>query len=363
MRVFALVTEAFGGFGGIAKYNQDFITALADYPGCEEIVVLPRLMRTTDFQLPAGVQVVTSATNSRWRYLFGLFRTLVTGPKYDVVVCGHINLLPLAFFACRRWRAPVVLLIYGIDAWAPTGRKPADRLVRHVDYFISISEITRQKFLSWTRINDDKGFVLPNAIDLAAFGPGPKREDFLRRYKLANKRILMTLGRLSAEERYKGVDEVLEAMPQMLHRFPDLAYLVVGNGSDLPRLQSKARDLGVERHVVFAGSVPESEKADHYRLADVYVMPSSGEGFGFVFLEAMACGISVVASKRDGSREAVKNGELGAVVEPGNPDELAAAVFSALERPHGRVPEGLTFFSYPRFHQRLHAIIREISPP
>lgn len=361
MKVLALVTEAFGGFGGIAKYNQDFLAALADYPGCEKITVLPRLVRTPDFHTPARIRIVGEAANSKWRYLLEWLRALTMGPAYDLVICGHLNLMPLALSASRRWRAPLVLLIYGIDAWAPTERRLTDRLVRRVDYFISISEITRQKFLSWAEIDSSRGYVLPNAIDMAAFGPGPKRSDLLQRYNLAHKRVLMTLGRFSADERYKGVDEVLKVMPQILRRFPDLAYMVVGNGSDLPRLQQKARELGVDSHVIFTGSVPESEKADHYRLADVYVMPSSGEGFGFVFLEAMACGIPVVASKRDGSREAVRGGELGAMVDPENPAELAAAIFSALNRPHGVVPEGLEFFSYRRFSQRLHGIVREIN--
>jgi glycosyltransferase involved in cell wall biosynthesis len=81
-------------------------------------------------------------------------------------------------------------------------------------------------------------------------------------------------------------------------------------------LQEKARSLGVHGRVVFAGYVPESEKADHYRLADAYVMPGRGEGFGIVYLEALACGVPVVASEVDGSREAVREGALGILVDP-----------------------------------------------
>lgn len=361
MRVLAFVTEAFGGFGGIAKYNQDFLTALADHPNCEEIVVMPRLVREANVHAPQRIRVVGEAANKKWRYLLGWLRAIVAGPTCNLVVCGHLNLLPLALVASRRWRVPLVLLIYGIDAWAPTGRRLTDILVRRADYFISISEITRQKFLAWAGLDAARGFVLHNAIDINGFGPGPKRPDLLQRYGLDGKRVLMTLGRLSADERYKGVDEVLEAMPEMLRRRSDLAYLVVGSGSDLPRLQCKARDLGVDRDVVFAGSVLESEKVDHYRLADVYVMPSSGEGFGFVFLEAMACGIPVVASTRDGSCEAVRGGELGAAVDPENRKELVAAIFDALGRSRGTVPGGLEFFSYERFRLRLHGIIDEIT--
>jgi len=123
---------------------------------------------------------------------------------------------------------------------------------------------------------------------------------------LAGKTVVMTLGRLSASESYKGriykgIDEVLEAIPELTEEIVDVVYLVVRDGSDRRRLEEKAKSLGLTKHVVFTGYVPESEKVDHYRLADVFVMPSRVEGFGSVFLEAMACGVPVVASKADAS--------------------------------------------------------------
>lgn len=77
--------------------------------------------------------------------------------------------------------------------------------------------------------------------------------------------------------------------------------------------------------VIFAGRIAEKEKAEHYRLADVYVMPSSGEGFGIVYLEALACGIPVIGSKIDGSRDALREGQLGLLVNPTGPAELRAS--------------------------------------
>ena len=112
--------------------------------------------------------------------------------------------------------------------------------------------------------------------------------------------------------------------------------------------------------MIFTGYVPESEKADHYRLADAFIMPSRGEGFGFVFLEAMACGIPVLASKVDGSREAVRNGSLGMMVSPADPKEIKEAVLATLKRPKGTIPEGLEYFSFSNFQQRLYSIINEL---
>jgi glycosyltransferase involved in cell wall biosynthesis len=171
----------------------------------------------------------------------------------------------------------------------------------------------------------------------------------------------MTLGRLSSSERYKGVDEVLDVLPELARSCPDVCYLVAGDGDDRPRLEARARELGLQDRVVFAGFVDESEKADYFRLADVFAMPSSGEGFGFVFLEALACGIPVVASRVDGSREAVLDGELGEVVDPADRDSVRSAIVRALQKPRA-IPPGLEHFSWPRFRQRVAAAVDSLRP-
>jgi phosphatidylinositol alpha-1,6-mannosyltransferase len=111
---------------------------------------------------------------------------------------------------------------------------------------------------------------------------------------------------------------------------------------------------------VFAGYIPEREKADHYRLADAYVMPGRGEGFGIVYLEALACGVPVVASKLDGSREAVRDGALGILVDPNDAEGIKGGILEALARPKGVVLEGLEYFSYANFEQRAHHIIDKV---
>ena len=109
--------------------------------------------------------------------------------------------------------------------------------------------------------------------------------------------------------------------------------------------------------MVFAGYINEAEKAEHYLLADAYVMPSRGEGFGFVLLEALACGIPALASKLDGTREALRDGALGILVDPGNREDLRRGILTALSAPRGQVPEGLSYFAYPEFERRCHRLL------
>ena len=357
MRILALLTDAFGGHGGIALYNRDLLDALCAHPDCVEVVAIPRLMPNPSEPQPEKFIYVTSGLDSKVGYIKTVLQTVHNDPTFDLIVCGHINLIPLAIML-RAWlKAPVLLEIYGIDAWQPTKSVVTNMLVRKIDAFLSISEITRDRFLGWSKLPAERGFLLPNAVHTENYGPGPKSPELLQRYGLGGKTVLMTFGRLVSHERCKGFDEVLELLPELAREIPNIAYLIAGKGDDQSRLEEKARSLGITDRVVFAGFIQEAEKADHFRLADVYVMPSRGEGFGFVFLEALACGIPCIGSKVDGSREALRDGELGFLVDPGDHEELLAAIRMALGGERGKVPEGLNCFSFRRFVKQLHGIV------
>jgi glycosyltransferase involved in cell wall biosynthesis len=358
-RVLSLVTDAFGGYGGIALYNRDMLKALCARPECSEVVVLPRLMGEEPGPLPMRLTHVTSGLEGKGSYIRALLGVLFRNPRFDLIVCAHINLLPLAYLASVVTGSPIILFIYGIDAWKPTRSRLANFLVSRISAFVSISEVTQRRFLGWAKCGKASGYLLPNAIHLQSYAPGPKDNQLLRKYGLAGKQVLMTLGRLVSAERYKGFDEVLEALPELAVEVPNIAYVIAGAGSDRQRLMDKARDLGVSDRVVFTGFVPEERKADLYRLADAYVMPSHAEGFGFVFLEALASGLPAVASKVDGGREALRNGLLGTLVDPDDSRELKRAILEALRKPKS-VPEGLEYFSYPNFELRMHRIVDEL---
>ncbi len=360
MRILVLVTDAFGGRGGIAKFNRDLIAALGSDEEITEIVAITRFAPDSFDTLPSKIKYDLSGLGGKPRYVVTVLRRIIHNRNFDLIICGHINLLPIGIICramCRR--VPLFLIIHGIEAWWPTPGLFTNLMVRRVDAVISVSETTKQRFRGWTGLEDRKFRILPNCVDLKLFGAGPKNPVYLRRYGLEGKTVIMTFGRLASEERYKGFDEIIEIIPELVGDVPNLAYMIVGDGADRNRLEAKAKTLGVRDRVVFTGYIPEAEKAEHYRLADAYIMPSRGEGFGIVYLEAMACGIPVVASKVDGGREALRDGELGILLESDNPQELRRAIMQALSNGRGEVQAGLSYFSYNSFLDRAKQIISQ----
>ncbi len=355
-----LTTDAFGAPGGIAKYNRDFLKALCTHSAIDEVVVIPRVGASDVDAVPPKLTFVADGLGGKRRFLSAVARRLASKGSFDLVFGGHVNLLPVALVAARRYRARLILCAYGIDVWTPPRSRVAALACSRIDGFVSISRVTAARFRSWAPLDGKREWILPNAIELAKFGPGPKNPQLLARYGLQGRTVVATLSRLEATERMKGIDEVIEAIPKLLPNHPQLTYVVMGEGTDRGRLEAKARSLGIADNVVFTGRVEEREKAEHYRLVDVFAMPSRGEGFGFVFLEALACGVPVVAGNDDGGREAVRDGMLGSLVDPRNPDDILRGIEEALAKPRGIVPAGLSYFSFDNFASRVHLFVDDL---
>ena len=352
LRILATVTDAFGGRGGIAQYNRHLLQALCKDSRVGSLVVLPRLVPDRPTSIPENLEYVNDAAGGWARYAYQLVRRLVQRDSFDIVICSHLNLLPLAALTAARFRSKLILVIYGIEAWSPQRQRITGWLLRYVDAICSISETTRGRMQAWYARMLPPTFLLPNAFDPGAFAPGPKPNYLIARYGLQQRRNLLILGRMSPSERLKGFDEILEATPDLIRNLPDLAIVLAGDGADRPRLEQKAKDLGIADRIVFTGHVPENEKADLYRLADVFILPSRQEGFGFVLIEAMACGIPSIGSLADGSKEAMLNGKLGLVIDPTCRSEIVSAVCHAMKQPRC-VPDALGYFTLDRFEQRV----------
>ncbi|HUR00862.1 MAG TPA: hypothetical protein VM166_15540, partial [Gemmatimonadaceae bacterium] len=119
IRVLALVTDAYGGTGGIAQYNRDFLEALAAQDNVREIIVLPRVIARGMEPRPRSVTQVETTANSKMKFLTKVAQLAEGVEGFDLIVCAHINLLPAAWWAARRCRARLVVIAYGLEVWSP----------------------------------------------------------------------------------------------------------------------------------------------------------------------------------------------------------------------------------------------------
>ena len=353
MKINFYVTDAYGGFGGIAQFNRNFCEALLNADQNIDIEVMP-LHISEEFTEPERLKVNKSFAN-KGRISF-LSKSLKKNfQKTDITICGHINLLP----ACSLSYSPIVLIIHGVEVWKEQ-KWWIKKALKKVDLVISVSEYSANLFASINNFDKEKMRILPNAVDLGLYEDGEVNLPTEISQRIQNKKKLLTVSRLSAAEKYKGHDLVIKTLPKILEKYPDLVYIIAGDGDDQKRLESLVKDLDLIPYVLFTGRVSEEVKVDLYRASNCFVMPGRGEGFGIVYLEAMACGCPVIASKVDGSYEAVLKGKLGEAVDPDDEEAFIEAVFRTLDK--GRVvPDGLEHFSINSFNERVSKIMKSIS--
>ncbi len=337
MRILGIATDSFGGYGGIAQYNRDLLSALSAESEVTSIDLLG-LSAASSPRLPEKV-AFRCLTPSRLRLVAATLATALRG-RYDVVLCLHVNLMPLALAAARLLGCRCWLQVHGIDAWSRPSRLRRFACER-ASLITAVSRYTRERVLGWCAVEPWQVVVLPNMVG-DKFQPGPAHAAVRDELGLAGKRVLLTVSRLSRSDRYKGHRSVIDLLPALRQEFPDLVYLVVGEGEDRPELGAHADERGVGDAVVFAGAIRAEAMVDVFRSADVFVMPSSKEGFGIVFLEAMMCGSVAVGLNVDGSVDPLSVPPLShAVAET----ELMAALRGVLLAP-------------PPEDERLHAVER-----
>jgi len=318
--------EIFSSEGGIQSYAQDILkaylslTAANNFPPPAEVLLL---RDSPDCQNPfesKNLKFSYLKTHPAWlgRLKFAAkLLTCLLQKRPERVFCGHIKLAPLIKTLCQPLGIPYTILTYGKEVWELLPPK-YQIAMRGADSIWTISRYTRDSlrdsFASRTcelnNLNPEKFQIVPCTVDENIFTTGPKPLHLLQKYDLLGAKILITVARLRSHDSYKGVDVTIQALPEIAKSFPNVKYLVIGRGDDRPRLAKIAQDLGVVEKVIFAGFVPTEDLAQHYQLADAYVMPSQ-EGFGIAYLEALACGVPVVAGDADGSADPLQDGKLG----------------------------------------------------
>ncbi|WP_419729314.1 glycosyltransferase family 4 protein [Lichenicola sp.] len=279
----------------------------------------------------------------RLRLLWTVLR-LVRGPGVQAVCVGELLSSGWLLTALRRLvrlglRLRLVVYVHGEEITTQDPYDPDRRRCRRAllaaDRIVVVSRFTLETVRALLG-PDSAGRLrlIENGVDTGRFFPGARRPDLVRRYRLSGCFSFVSVCRLLEK---KGLDQAIRAFATLAPSMPELRYLIVGGGPFEPELRRIIGEMQLEERVILAGQVTDEELVAHYRLGDVFVMPNrelengDTEGFGLVFLEANACGLPVIAGCDGGSRDAVRSGENGLVVDGRSVTEIAAAMRRLVE--------------------------------
>ncbi len=365
--VLFLTLKVFSATGGIEKVCR--IAGKAMYENCTRYNKRLKIFSMHDDQKDAGDNLyfpteIFSGFNVN--KLHFMQKAVSQGCKSKVVILSHINLLPAAWIIKKiRPSVKVVLIAHGIEVWSPINRFKK-KMLSCCDEIVSVSEYTRDKVINVHGVDPKKCSVLNNCLD--PFLPLPKNVSVIPALKekygfTEADKILFTLSRLSAKERYKGYDKVMQAMVPIMPA--NVKYLIAGSydAAEKKYIDELIREMQLEERVVLAGFIPDEEVATHFAMSDCYVMPSIKEGFGIVFIEAMYYGLPVIAGNADGSVDALLNGQLGILVNPGSVEEIRNAIKQVLQSRKKYEPDQQLLtehFSYDSYKLKLNNLLTHL---
>lgn len=324
-----LLTTDLSHQGRIGTYAAQFAAALRDARPTIPLHVISTYVDPA-VAIPDGA-TVAEVPDHRGFGIAALRHVLRSRPTEVLIM--HVRLLPLGLVVARLSGAKLTVAMH--DHEMRVGHRRHLRLLgNQVDRVIAASRHTAEQtdrfFYQWVPRRFGQIALVPPSVAQAAYHPRPRGRDTFRATHgfVDDDVVILTVGRPDAADEEQIHDRVLHALAALVTDLPTLKHLIVGVGDDQRRLERLVRDLGLTDVVTFAGSA--AQPADCYAAADLLVMPSSRQGFGFENIEALACGVPVVAGGIDGSVESVLYGEIGYLCDPRSRDSLIRAITTAL---------------------------------
>lgn len=287
-------------------------------------VVLNDSVAPEAYYVNDGFAQYTGAGKNKVKFILNYLRQCLAF-RYEWVIFCHVSLSPLATLTkLLNPGAKIAVITYGIEVWQPLS-KIQNMALRQADAVFAISDYTRDELIRHTAIPPEKISIFPCTLD-----PHWEVEPPATRSE-CKPPVILSVARMQKEDRYKGIDSVIRSLPAVVQKAGPVEYRVIGQGDDVPRLKALAEGLGVARYVHFMGGVSEAELRELYKCCSIFVMPSRKEGFGIVFLEAMAYGKPVIGGAHGGTPSVVKNGETGLLVDSSDLAGIADSIIQLLQ--------------------------------
>ena len=263
---------------------------------------------------------VESADGGKLRFVLNGIKAAPRGRRPELVVATHLRMLPAAV-PLMASGVPVMTFLLGVECWKPLARRDRSLLSRS-ERLLPISRWTRDKFVA---ANPSFSASTMTVCPLGAEGEAsPHHPPVLGR--------ALIVGRLWSEERYKGHDLLIDVWPAVLRACPQAELMIVGDGDDRARLETRVREEGLSAAIHFAGLVPQDALRRHFTESQLFVLPSEGEGFGLVFLEAMRAARPCVAAQ-GAAEEIVVDGHTGRVIDARDKSALTDTLIALLGNP------------------------------
>lgn len=369
LKIHIWIPELFVSKGGIQVFSGFLLQAIQTiYPQVKLTVVLKNdtneVVSQNCDRLAEIQTYCCGAIISPLRTLGFAFKllSLAIAQKPDLVIMTHLNFAPIAFLLKKIIGTKYIAIAHGIEAWQIQSLL-LQKSLQSADLILAVSNFTRDRLCQEQDLSPDQVRILHNTFDATAWEIAPKPQYLLEKYGLRpEQKIILTVSRLVKSEQYKGYDRLLEALPIIRQTFPDVHYIIVGKGGDRDRIEQIIKQKNLQNYVTLTGFVPDNDLCDYYNLCDLFAMPSKREGFGIVYLEALACGKPVLAGNLDGAVDALCQGDLGVLINPDNHQEIADTITKILlkkyDHPMIYQPEilrqkAIDTFGFEKFQQIL----------